>query len=198
SPRLSQLIERMLDKRPAARPTGREVVAALAAQIIDTAEAEKKAKDRSGRVIAPHVGTQTTKPPLGGPTAELSPSDVVTERPAVMVRGVSQAAVTIALSVNGFDIVEGPVDDDGPGRGVEVMLTASPAQVARRVGRGATVVAAADPDDLDRVAALVHAGAAEVVGMPVAVEDLSARVVRAFRRASRQQQREKQRDKPRA
>lgn len=188
SPTLSLLIEQMLDKRPAARPTARAVVSALSAAAVTLVEAEHKAKDRSARVLAPHVGVPSPQ----APTAELHSGDIIVDRPVVVVRGIAQASIRIALSVNGFDVVEHEgFDSDDVGRGVEVMVFASPAQVARRVAAGATVIAGADPDDLERVAALVHAGAAEVVGTPVAVDELSPRVVRAQRRAFRQSQREK-------
>ena len=188
SPALSALIDRMLDKRPASRPDARGVIAALGATAQAVVEAEHKARDRSARVLAPHVGV----PSANAPTAELNSSDIVVERPVVVVRGGAQAGVAIALAVNGFDVVErAELVSDERGVGVEVMLLASPAEVARRVAAGATVIVGADPEDLDRVAALVHAGAAEVVGTPVALEDLASRVVRAQRRAHRQSQREK-------
>ena len=185
SPQLSLLIEKMLDKRPGARPSAREVVAALTAQAHEGPDAARRVRDRSARVLAPHVGVSSPQ----APTAELLSKDIVVERPVVVVRGVAQANIAIALAVNGFDIIDGGLDDQEPSRGVEVMLEATPAQVASRVALGATVIVGADPDDLDRLAALVHAGAAEVVGMPVAVDDVSSRVVRAFRRAHRQHQR---------
>ncbi len=185
SPQLSLLIEKMLDKQPGARPSAREVVAALTAQAREAPDAVRKVRDRSARVLAPHVGVSSPQ----APTAELLSKDIVVERPVVVVRGVAQANIAIALAVNGFDIIDGGLDDQEPSRGVEVMLEATPAQVSSRVALGATVIVGADPDDLDRLAALVHAGAAEVVGMPVAVDDVSSRVVRAFRRAHRQHQR---------
>ncbi len=185
---LSVLIEQMLDKRPAARPVARAVVSALTASAQGEVEAEHKARDRSARVLAPHVGVSSPQAPM----AERHSADIISTRPVVVVRGVAQGAVAIALAINGFDVVdEAAFDSDAPGLGVEVMVNASPEQVARRVAAGATVIASSDPDDLDRVAAMVHAGAAEVVGTPVAVDELASRVVRAQRRAFRQSQRVK-------
>ncbi len=182
---ISLLVQQMLEKQPAQRPPAQEVVAAIAAARSGVATQQTTTRDRSGRVIAPHVGVPSPQ----APTTELATTDIVVKRPAVVVRGAEQAGVSIALAVNGFDVVElAETASDEPGTGVELLLWASTADVARRVAAGATVIAGADPEDLERIAALVHAGAAEVLGTPVAVDELAPRVVRAHRRAIREQQ----------
>lgn len=181
---VSLLVEQMLDKQAASRPTAREVVSAIASVTSTTAAQHTATRDRSARVIAPHVGVPSPQ----APTTELATTDIVVKRPLVVVRGPGQAGLSIALAVNGFDVIEAAdTASDDAASGVEILLWASVDDVARRVAAGATVIAGADPEDLTRIAALVHAGAAEVLGTPVAVDELAPRVVRAHRRAARQQ-----------
>ena len=181
-PDLTSLVDKMLHKRPEERPTALEVLAALSEHEVTATYAEAKTKSRAGRAIAPHLGVPSPQ----APTAEVATTDIVVTRPLVTVRGAPAPGLTVALAVNGFDVEEFPIiDDDAPADGVEIALSATPAQVARRVAAGAVVVAAADPDDIDTLTALVRAGAAEVVALPINLEDLAARVVRAQRRVDR-------------
>jgi serine/threonine protein kinase len=183
---VSLLVEHMLEKQPAQRPTARELVSAIAAATTTTAAQHTATRDRSARVIAPHVGVPSPQ----APTTELATTDIIVKRPLVVVRGTGQAGLSIALAVNGFDVIEAAdTATDEPGSGVEILLWASVDDVARRVAAGATVIAGADPEDLGKIAALVHAGAAEVLGTPVAVDELAPRVVRAQRRAARRKAR---------
>ncbi len=183
---VSLLAQQMLEKQAAQRPTAREVVSAIAAATTTIAAQHAASRDRSARVIAPHVGV----PSPHAPTTELATTDIIVKRPVVVVRGPGQAGLSIALAVNGFDIIEAAdTASDEPGNGVELMLWASLDDVARRVAAGATVIAGADPEDLTRIAALVHAGAAEVLGTPVAIDELAPRIVRAHRRAARKTRR---------
>lgn|GEM_PF-1638505 len=181
-PHLTELVDQMLHKRPDSRPTAVEVLAALSEHAETTASSETKARDRSGRALAPHLGVPSPQ----APTADVATTDIVVTRPLITVRGEALPGLAIALAVNGFDVEERPlVDDDAPADGVELALSATPAQVARRVAAGAVVVAAADPDDIDTLTAFVRAGAAEVTALPINLEDLAARVVRAQRRVDR-------------
>lgn len=178
---LTLLVERMLAKDPAQRPSAADVEVALG----EVMEGAPGLTDRAARAIAPHVATASA-PRAAVVAAEAATTDLAPARPRVLVRGGIPPALVTALAVNGFDVAAGALDDDSAAAGaVEVVVSSAAADVARRVAAGAVVVAAADPDDLAAVSALVHAGAAEITPWPVDVADLAAKIVRAQKRAAR-------------
>ena len=179
---LSLLLERMLEKKPAARPTATDVAAALRALTQEVQPKDEARTDRLGRAIAPFAGVTSAE----APTTEVATTDIVLERPEVIARGAPTADLAVGLAVNGYNVVElADVETDDAGRGVELLIGASAAQVVRRVKAGATVIAGADPDDIDGLAALVRAGAAEVVSVPIDLAEVLAKVVRAHKRHQR-------------
>ncbi len=176
----------MLDKKPTERPTAKSMRVALEEHEVHAVTAEARALDRRGRALAPHASFGSA----AAPTADVATTDIVVERPTVTIRGEVVAGFSVALAVNGFDVLEREnLDTDEPADGVELLLSATPAQVERRVKAGAVVVATADPDDLDVFSAYVRAGAAEVAPRPVSLEDLAARTIRAQKRAERKKRR---------
>lgn len=170
---LSLLVEQMLAKKASERPSALVVEQTLR----EILKGDTGGGDRQARAIAPGVGTASSAQQASQVTA-----DIVPVRPLVILRGKADDKLATSLAVNGFDVDVTVVVDDSPGRHVELMLDQPPEQIARRVKAGAVVVAAADPDDLDRLSALVHAGAAEVTAWPVDAADLAAKIVRASRR----------------
>lgn len=170
---LSHLVERMLDKKPAERPTAAEVETTLR----DILRGDHVPHDRSSRAIAPGVGTSLVTQQASLVTADIEPT-----RPLIVLRDGSDPDLATSLAVNGFDVVVEARVDDAAGHGVELLLLHTPADIARRARAGAVIIAAADPEDLDRVSALVHAGAAEVTMWPLEIPDLCAKIVRASKR----------------
>jgi hypothetical protein len=171
---LSHLVERMLLKTPAERPAAAEVEATLR----ELLRGEHMPHDRSARAIAPSVGLATQQTSMV--TAEIEPM-----RAFIVLRdGTETTGLATSLAVNGFDVVVEAVVDDAAGHGVELLLMHTPEDIARRARAGAVIIAAADPEDLDRVSALVHAGAAEVTMWPLEIPDLCAKIVRASKRVN--------------
>lgn len=186
-PELSLLIERLLDKKPEARPTAKDLRVSLEEHEVLAIAAEARVLDRRGRALAPNVGVAAA---AAADTTDVATTDIIVERPRVMLRGEVPAGMSIALAVNGFDVAERDVvDTDEAAEGVELLLSATPSQVERRVKAGAVVIATADPDDLDAFSAYVRAGAAEVAPRPASLEDIASRTVRAQRRAERKRPR---------
>ncbi len=149
--------------------------------------AEARVLDRRGRALAPNVGVAAG---AAADTTDVATTDIIVERPRVTLRGEIPAGMSIALAVNGFDVAERDVvDTDEAAEGVELLLSATPSQVERRVKAGAVVIATADPDDLDAFSAYVRAGAAEVAPRPASLEDIASRTVKAQSRAERKRRR---------
>ena len=185
---VADILERMLDKKPERRPTSADVAVAFLGHGAAKEAQEKKGAGRLDRALAPQVGHHSTA--VDTQRDDVT-TDVVVERPVVVVRGEGQAGLSIALGVNGFVVLEQPTidtDEDGTGS-VEILIKGTPAQVRRRRAAKATVIAGADPEDLEALTSLVTAGAAEVISLPVNLEELAHKVIRAQRRASREAKR---------
>lgn len=171
--RLAELVGHMLRKRPEERPTAADVRDALAA--IDGAVRERARDDGylRGRVARM---VPAPRPREGAPL-----EDAV----EVAVIGGVSAEVLLGLAVNG--VAAFVVSDEQPLGAARAVYApgATVAEVAELAAGAAPVVTDVRGGDVERLTALVRAGAAEVVPSPATAADIARRLLRAVRRHER-------------
>lgn len=160
---LPPLVSAMLAKRADERPTAAEVLRALS---------ELGSGPREGRDL------------LEGRSQRMVPAAAETPRPATdglevgVVGDALDAELVVALAVAGIVAFPG---SDAP---LIFAPGATPDRVAALAAK-ATVVSDAEAGDIERMRALLAAGALEVAPRPLRAEELARRLQRAARRARR-------------
>jgi serine/threonine-protein kinase len=177
---LEDLVLRMLHKDPAARPTAlevREELAGLASRTHERARATLALEGRAARMISavgPGVrDSERPTPPMG-------------DEKQVAVVGALGSDHVLGLATQG--LVAYVASELTPARGADVIWApgAPPEEVARLVETlDLPVLTDVEPGDNVRLAALLRAGAAEVLVRPVRVEDLARKLHRAIRKKRR-------------
>jgi eukaryotic-like serine/threonine-protein kinase len=174
---LVTLVDEMLHKSAAARPTAQEVAERLRALKPRATAADF---DRSKRALAPSVAAHAE-----GPTtrAQLVTVDLVSNTELAPASSVIEVAcdhldetLRTTLIMNGIEV---KALHNAPGAGLEYWPEAAAAQVAQRIQLGRTVVVAADPNDVSLVSELMRMGVAELVVTPVEPVAVAAKLVRA-------------------
>lgn len=159
---LPSLVSAMLAKRPEDRPSAAEVVRALQALGSGPRAGRDLLEGRSARMVGPARQPSATD----GPSLEVG-----------VLGAPLDAELMVALASNGILAF--------PGEAPLVFAPgASPARVAELTKRVA-VVSDASPADIDRMRALLAAGALEIVPRPLRPEELTRRLRRAERKARR-------------
>lgn len=167
---LRPLVERMLDKRPAQRPTAAEVAAALA----ELTPEGRRGRTRDDRHLEGRSARMVDAPRGRAPSMD---------EIELAVLGPLPAEVALALATGGIHAYVGRVGDPA---GAMLVCASEGAEVRARAlaSAGTTPVLCEVPaDDLETMRALVRGGVAEVVPSPLRAEDLARRVRRAVRRA---------------
>ncbi len=158
---LPPLVSAMLAKRPEDRPSALEVLRALEHLGSGPREGRDLLEGRGARMV---------------PASDARRTDASALEVGVVGRSLD-AELVVALASNGISAF--------PGEAALVFApAASPERVAELVARAA-VVSDASPDDIERMRALLAAGALEVVPLPLRAEELARRLQRAARKARR-------------
>jgi serine/threonine-protein kinase len=166
---LDQLLAEMLAKSAAMRPTASEV----RQRLLEMAAGE----ERRGQVVDLGREARMVAAPAVAAVEAAGPLEVTVafDGPAP-----SHGFVT-ALAANGIKVV----GDAAATFSALLAPDASPERVRALGARGAPVIAAAHRGDLDRILALLKAGASEVAELPLEPADVSAKIARTVRRAAR-------------
>lgn len=183
---LDALLQRMLRKRAEERPTAAEVRATLGS--VDPSAAEPHARGRESLPLVGREARMLSPTPRGVP--DESPSSRAPDDDAeVAMVGPVDVEVQLALAANGMICFA--VSDDHPVSGATAVLAlgATAATVRALTAHGAPVVTDAERSDMERVAALLRAGADEVVLRPLEIEDVVSKVSRALGKARRRARR---------
>ncbi|GAB4207416.1 MAG: hypothetical protein OHK0013_25020 [Sandaracinaceae bacterium] len=174
---LEDLVLRMLHKDPAARPTAlevREALAGLAARTHERARATLALEGRAARMIsAVRPGVRDSE----------RPTRPMRDEKQVAVIGTLAADHVLGLATQG--LVAYVASELTPATGSDAVWApgASPEEVARLVAElSLPVLTDVAPGDTTRLAALLRAGAAEVLVRPVRIEDLAKKLLRAIKK----------------
>jgi hypothetical protein len=166
---VAALVHDLLAKAPAARPELRAVAARCRAAI--AAAPIARAPDRAHRMI-------TRRPPIhvfaAGPT-EVGPSDLTTA-----VHGDAHDDVMLALAAAGLAAVRAGAPRAATAAAI-LAIEVAPAELRALLTRGVPVIASARAGDLAAATALLQAGAADVVTLPLAPDAAARKVLRALR-----------------
>jgi hypothetical protein len=161
---LEELVQRMLAKLPADRPTAEAAQKRFA--MLDPAgrRGAGVVSDRVMRMI-------TAVPPLGEPPAERCDARVA-------VVGLLDRECLIALAAAGVS-VGGPAAEHADAR---IVVNGTLEQIAAAVGSGAPVVADAARNDFHRISQLLRIGVAEVVFTPIDPPAIVRKLLRAIKK----------------
>jgi serine/threonine protein kinase len=160
---LPPLVSAMLAKRPEERPTATEVLRTLSELGTSEREGRDLLEGRSARMVA--ASGERPRPRADG--LEVG-----------VVGSTLDGELIVALAASGIVAF--------PGTDAPLLFApgASPERVATLAAE-ATVVSDAEPGDIERMRALLAAGALEVAPRPLRAEELARRLQRAARRARR-------------
>ncbi len=180
---LESLVYRMLEKDPARRPSTRDVLHLLQdlQQMPSQWGRGGEWQARSGRMVPPATARQALE------SAVTAQFDVTTrstfhELEEIGLIGDPESMDTVAaLGSNGFQLV--PFDPEMEA-GVLFGRDLSTEEV-ERLSQERVVIVATSLDDMDHVAALLRAGALDVIPTDFTPDDLTRRLKRAQRRARR-------------
>lgn len=187
---LEALVQSMLAKSPAARPTSAEVRAALlalgdgGAPAPERGRAHEALEGRAARMIS------ALRPPASEVTTV--PNADSMQEAEVAVVGSLVGDVALALATNSLHLFI--VSNDQPVAGASAIFApgADLATLERlRKEHAIPIVADASPHDAARVPALLRAGIDDVVMTPVRAEELARRLWKLIRRARAAAQRGK-------
>jgi serine/threonine-protein kinase len=172
---LEALVGSMLRKRPADRPAADEARDALLRVDPDLVRAGRARDDRYllGRAARMVPARAAPDVPADG--------DAVVE---VAIVGAPHPDLLVALTANG--LAPFVVTDDQPIGDADVVWAPglSPDDIGE-LARATPVVTDTDSADVERITAMLRAGAAEVIARPVAADQLVRRLRRALRRRRR-------------
>jgi serine/threonine-protein kinase len=176
---LDELVERMLAKAPAERPSAEAVRHRLAILLDVGAPRGGRAgdvvyaSDREVRMISMQdMPTETASAPAPGEGSI-----------PLGVAGALDDAVVAALRAAGFEPGTGTGAGAGAGTGAPVAWVAigrSPAELERLVATGRPVIAVSPRQDFEQVSRLLKAGVAEVVLEPLRPPDLIRKIQRTL------------------
>ncbi len=182
---LESLVFRLLDKDASARPTAGEVrseLSTLSEKAHERARAQLSLEGRSARMISA-IGARPRDSALTSGSFEAEHSIAVIAPSDGAALGDGHAIGLAAQGLHAY-IAEG----DGALEGASAIWAprASVEEVARlaTLGRG-PVLSDVAPGENDRLAAMLRAGAAEVLARPVRVEELAKKLTRAIRKHKR-------------
>jgi serine/threonine protein kinase len=174
---LEELLFSMLKKRAEERPTAARVRDSLALVDPDVAKSRGRARDDSFL-----LGREAR---MVEPVAANRPSDSTADGPLLAIARPVSPDLLVALAANGIVPYVVTPDEDLAGAAVVYLPDGTVAEVTSLAGEGHAIVTDTDAEDIDRIAALVRAGASEVVVKPVRPEDLARRVIRAAKKRER-------------
>ncbi|MCB9630269.1 MAG: serine/threonine protein kinase [Sandaracinaceae bacterium] len=182
---LDDLILRMLDKTPEARPSAQSVRDALV--VVDPAAPERHGSTQGGRLLG-RAARMVSKAPVSthAPTIA-STEDVVipghgsTGGLDVAYIGPVDDALSLALAANGLYLRP---HDNSPANAVYAPgMSAAEVQLLSRAG--VPVLTDAPRGDMDRLSQLLRAGAADVVVTPCDPDEVARKLARAIRKSER-------------
>ncbi len=182
---LESLVMRLLDKDAAARPTAsalREELSSLSDKAHERARAALSLEGRAARMISA-VGARPRDSALSSGSFESEHTIAVIAPTDGNALGDGHAIGLAAQGMHAFI-----ADGDGALEGASAVWApqATSDEVARLVALGGRpVLSDIAAGETERLAALLRAGAAEVLVRPVKVEELAKKLARAIRKAKR-------------
>jgi hypothetical protein len=182
---LDDLIQQMLEKAPEARPTAQTVRDALAA--VDPGAAERHGSSQGGRLLG-RAARMVSKAPVSTHAATIAVhEDVIIPGPGatggfdVAYLGPANEALALGCAANGLYL---RTYDERPARAVYACGLPID-ELAALCQSGVPVVADAPKGDMERLSALLRAGAADVVVTPSDPDDIARKISRAIRKSER-------------
>ena len=191
---LVDLVSAMLAKHPEERPTAEKVRDTL--RKIDPAAPQRhgatteggKLVGRAARMVSQHprTGAASFAPTEFGPRPDVIPGVQM----LLGIYGDVSETLTLALAANGLARATVPPGADADGvtaLGCRAIFApgVEPDALSALSAAGVPIVTDADAGDMDRLALMLRAGAAEVVVRPVAAEEVARKVRRAIRKKER-------------
>ena len=183
---VDDLIQRMMDKTPEARPSAQSVRDVLLA--VDPAAPSRHGATQGGRLLgrAARMGSQA---PIStnAPTMMSDSDNVLIPGPGatggldVAYIGPNDEALLLGLAANGLFL---RAYDATPARAV-FAPGLTPEEIATLSRAGEPVITDAPRGDMERLSQLLRAGAADVVVAPYDPEEVARKVARAIRKSER-------------
>ena len=181
---LDDLLMQMLAKVPEDRPSARKVRDRLieldlgAPQRMSSVHSDGRMVGRAARMVSlPPISTQGNSADQPAPMTPPN-SDV-----RVGIVGSLDADFQLGLAANGLQCMS--FDGDVAGLSAVFAPGLTPERVKEVGALGVPVVTDADPSDVERLSALLRAGAAEVVIKPCQSDDVARKLWRAIRKRAR-------------
>jgi len=183
---LDDLIQRMMDKLPEARPSARSVRDALLA--VDPAAPSRHGATQGGRLLG-RAARMVSQAPIStnAPTMLGSHLNVQIPGPGptggmdVAYLGPHDEALMLGLAANGL-FLRGYTDT--PARAV-FAPGLTPEEIATLVRAGEPVITDAPKGDMERLSQLLRVGAADVVVAPYDPDEVARKILRAIRKSER-------------
>lgn len=178
---LEALVMQMLSKRPAERPSAAATRAAVEQLAQTLGERERS---RGAGALVERAARMVDAPAPSEPPAPVG--HAAGDAQVVAVTAAMDEAVTIGLRVDGLAPLVVSSMEEIPAHAVAVLVPQGDAAIVTQLSiLGRPVIAGADTSDAAHVQTLLNAGAADVVSLPLRVEQIARKVKRAVRKAKR-------------
>ncbi len=183
---VDDLIQRMMDKTPEARPSAQSVRDVLLA--VDPAAPSRHGATQGGRLLG-RAARMVSQAPIStnAPTMMSDSDNVLIPGPGatggldVAYIGPNDEALLLGLAANGLFL---RAYDATPARAV-FAPGLTPEEIATLSRAGEPVITDAPKGDMERLSQLLRAGAADVVVAPYDPEEVARKVARAIRKSER-------------
>lgn len=180
---LDELVLRMLAKVPEDRPSARSVVEAL--RSMDPNAPQRKGRTTRGRLLG-RDARMVSEPPAAADSPVLDADVWLDVDIRIAVCGSIEPNLEIGLAANGIQVQKLDVDTEPMDVPLGVLAVYAPgargAQIESLASTGLPVISDAAPADIDRLAEMLRAGAAEVVIQPSPPEEVARKVWRAIQK----------------
>ena len=180
---LDDLVVRMLSKSPDDRPSARAVVDSL--RSMDPNAPQRKGRTTGGRPLG-RIARMVSEPPIGDDSPTVAGDLWLDVDIRIAVCGDIDSNLEIGLAANGIQVQPIPVEVEPMDVPLGLLAIYAPGARATRIetlaATGLPVISDAAPSDIDRLAEMLRAGAAEVVIQPCPPEEVARKVWRAVKK----------------